>query len=89
MLASIILMKCFINFYSYAVSARKSLSAVLIASQDRTAKGNPGSKDVTMFCVPSSAAKLILRTAESNSQQQMSGVSVGLTQYPGSRLNFP
>jgi hypothetical protein len=50
-LASIILIKCFISFCPCAFSAHKSSSAALIASQDRTVKGNPRSKAVTGPCL--------------------------------------
>lgn len=63
------------------IFAHKSLPITLATSQDRIIKGNPESKDLNVFSVLSSVAKLTLRMAASiNTQQQMT-VSVGLTQH--------
>lgn len=63
------------------IFAHKSLSITLTPSQDRIIKRNPESKDMNMFSILSSVAKLTLRMAASvNTQQQMT-VSVDLTQH--------
>lgn len=63
------------------IFAHKSLPITLATSQDRIIKRNPESKDMNMFSILSSVAKLTLRMAAPiNTQQQMT-VSGDLTQH--------